>query len=77
MTDAVCSGLDDSSAGGKKRMNLESAEKTDLGGPGSRWGMQEREGFRMTPRCLAWAAHQVTDHLLRQKRPRMIPVRDR
>ena len=32
MTDAVCSGLDDSSAGGKKWMNLESAVKTDLGG---------------------------------------------
>lgn len=41
MTDAVCSGLDDSSAGGKKRMNLESAMKTDLAGPGSRGGLQD------------------------------------
>ena len=77
MMAAVCSGIDDSSTGGKRRMNLESAVKTDLAGPDSRWGMQEREGFRMTPRCLAWAAHQVTDHLLRQERPRVIQVRGR
>ena len=46
MTDAVCSGLDDSSAGGKRRMTLESAVKQtwqgQIQGGGCRKGRASR-----------------------------------
>lgn len=74
MTDAVCLGLDDSSAAGKKRMNLECCANRP-GRARCKVGDAGKGGLQDDPRCLAWAAHQVTDHLQRQKKPREIQVR--